>query len=86
MRIGAQLYTVNKFTQTESDFDSTVKKVADMGYDSVQAWPAAGMTAQDLQNMLSDLGLENCSSGGSFDNFIKGNGFKEAVESAGFSA
>ena len=36
MKIGAQLYTVREFTQTTQDFASTIKKVAAMGYDSVQ--------------------------------------------------
>ena len=36
MKIGAQLYTVRAFTQTEKDFAETIKKVADIGYQYVQ--------------------------------------------------
>jgi len=36
MKIGAQLYTVRDFTQTSQDFANTIKKIAEMGYESVQ--------------------------------------------------
>ena len=36
MVIGAQLYTVREFTQTEKDFEQTIKKIADIGYRYVQ--------------------------------------------------
>lgn len=36
MIVGAQLYTVTKFCQTTEDLAETLKKVADMGYRSVQ--------------------------------------------------
>jgi len=36
MQIGAQLYTVHEHTKTLEDFSSTLKKVADIGYKTVQ--------------------------------------------------
>ncbi|MBQ9986087.1 MAG: sugar phosphate isomerase/epimerase [Oscillospiraceae bacterium] len=36
MQIGAQLYTVHEHTKTLEDFSATLKKVADIGYKSVQ--------------------------------------------------
>ena len=36
MKTGAQLYTVRAYTQTERDFSRTVKKIAEMGYTTVQ--------------------------------------------------
>jgi len=36
MKIGAQLYTARDFTQTSKDFAETIKKVAAMGYKTVQ--------------------------------------------------
>lgn len=36
MKTGAQLYTVRAYTQTERDFAYTVKKIAEMGYRTVQ--------------------------------------------------
>ena len=36
MKLGAQLYTVRDFTKTTDDFAETLKKVADIGYRTVQ--------------------------------------------------
>lgn len=36
MNIGAQLYTVREFCKTLDDFALTLKKVADIGYRTVQ--------------------------------------------------
>jgi len=36
MKIGAQLYTVREFTQTSKDFANTIKKIAKIGYETVQ--------------------------------------------------
>jgi len=36
LKLGAQLYTVRKYTQTENDFADTMKKIADIGYKYVQ--------------------------------------------------
>ena len=36
MKTGAQLYTVRAYTQKERDFECTVKKIAQMGYKTVQ--------------------------------------------------
>lgn len=35
MRTGAQAYTVRAYTQNEKDFSFTMKKIADMGYQTV---------------------------------------------------
>lgn len=36
MKTGAQLYTVRAYTQNERDFACTIKKIADMGYRTIQ--------------------------------------------------
>ena len=36
MKIGAQLFTVRDFTKTLDDFAETLKKIADIGYTTVQ--------------------------------------------------
>jgi len=36
MELGAQLYTVRDFIQNEKDFHRTIKKIADIGYKTVQ--------------------------------------------------
>ena len=58
MKIGAQLYTVTKFCQTTDDIAETLKKVADIGYTSVQL---SGMGAYEPEWMVEQLkknGLE----------------------------
>ena len=36
MKTGAQLYTVRLFTQTAPDFRETMRRVAEIGYETVQ--------------------------------------------------
>ena len=36
MKIGAQLYTVREFCKTKEDLGETLKKIADIGYQTVQ--------------------------------------------------
>ena len=57
MRIGAQLYTVREFCATLEDFAETIKKVADIGYTTVQVsgtcpYPAEWLKEQLRKNSL----------------------------------
>ena len=54
MVIGAQLYTVTKFCQNLDDLSETLKKVADMGYTSVQL---SGVCEYDPKWMKEQLDL-----------------------------
>lgn len=62
MQIGAQLYTVRDFCKTPEDFAQTLKKVADIGYKTVQVsgtcdfdaqWLADQLKANDLKCVLT---------------------------------
>ncbi len=57
MIIGAQLYTLHEFTKTLDDFAETLKKVADIGYTSVQVSATCGYTAEWLADQLKQNGL-----------------------------
>lgn len=59
MKTGAQLFTVRTFTQTVSDFDITMKKIADIGYKTVQL-SAIGrdVTPQIAKEICDKYGLE----------------------------
>lgn len=59
MKIGAQLYTVRMFTQTVSDFEKTIKRVADIGYRTVQL-SAIGkeVTPQIAREICDKYGME----------------------------
>lgn len=52
MIVGAQLYTVTKFCQTQEGLAETLKKVADMGYTTVQL---SGVCEYDPQWMKAEL-------------------------------
>lgn len=55
---GAQLYTVRAFTQTESDFTETIRKVAEMGYKYVQiSAVGAAVTAQFAAEVCASQGV-----------------------------
>ena len=57
MEIGAQLYTVRAFTQTLADFSLTLRKVADMGYRTVQVSATCPYPAEWLREELGKNGL-----------------------------
>lgn len=57
MKIGAQLYTVYNHIQTLDDFSETLKKVADIGYTSVQVSGACAFEPQWLKEQLDKNSL-----------------------------
>jgi len=58
MRIGAQLYTVHDFCQTLDDFENTLKKVADIGYEIVQVSGTCPYEGEWLKEKLDKYGLK----------------------------
>ncbi len=58
MRIGAQLYTVREFMQDLDGFSETLKKVADIGYKTVQVSGSCPFSAEWLRGELKKTGLE----------------------------
>ena len=57
MIIGAQLYTVRNFTKNLDDFAETLKKVADIGYTTVQVSGTCPFEAEWLRDRLRENGL-----------------------------
>ena len=53
MQIGAQLYTVHKHTTTLEDFSATLRKVADIGYKSVQVSGTCAYEPEWLRDELA---------------------------------
>ena len=53
MTIGAQLYTVRDFTQTEKDFDESIRKIKKIGYTCVQV-SAIGKFAPERVKEICD--------------------------------
>jgi len=83
MNKGVQAFTVRDFLGSPAECRESYKKIADMGYTSIQAWASGGMTAQETQETLAELGLVNCSSGGNFEEMLKDSAaIKKAVKDA----
>ncbi len=57
MRIGAQLFSLRDFCKTTDDFSETLKKVADIGYTSVQVSGTCEYEADWLAEKLKENGL-----------------------------
>ena len=57
MLLGAQLYTVREFTKTLPDLVQTLKKVAAIGYKSVQVSGIGPIDAKDVAAAVKDSGL-----------------------------
>jgi sugar phosphate isomerase/epimerase len=58
MKLGAQLYTVRDFTKNLDDFAETLKKVADIGYTTVQVSGTCAFEADWLKEQLDKNGLQ----------------------------
>lgn len=57
MHLGAQLYTVRQHTQTLDDLAVTLKKVAEMGYTSVQVSGTCPYEPEWMRDQLQENGL-----------------------------
>ena len=58
MKIGVQLYTVRNSTQTLDDFSLALRRVADMGYRTIQVSGTCAFEAEWLRDELKKNGLE----------------------------
>lgn len=59
LKLGAQLYTLREFTQTENDFAGTIKRVADIGYKYVQvSGISANISAHFIKEVTEDCGIK----------------------------
>lgn len=57
MEIGAQLYTVREYTKTPETLAETLKKVADIGYRTVQLSATCPFDAEWMRDLLKKNGL-----------------------------
>ncbi|HOA84608.1 MAG: sugar phosphate isomerase/epimerase [Clostridiales bacterium] len=57
MKIGAQLYTVREYCQTTEGFAETLKKIADIGYTTVQVSGTCKYEPEWLAEQLKQTGL-----------------------------
>lgn len=57
MLLGAQLYTIRQFTQSEQDFARSMEKVAAIGYKTVQISAIGPIPAKTVKKICDDNGL-----------------------------
>ena len=60
MRIGTQLYTVRNFTQTETEFAETIKKIAGMGMTGIQLSAVGAIGPAAVKQICDENGIEIC--------------------------
>lgn len=58
MKTGAQLYTVRDYTKTKEDLSETLRKVADIGYQTVQLSATCRFEAEWMAERLRETGLQ----------------------------
>ncbi|SDE36696.1 Sugar phosphate isomerase/epimerase [Paenibacillus sp. UNCCL117] len=56
MGIGVQLYTLRN--ETAADFEGTLRKVAELGYEGVEFAGYGGLSAEDMKALLQELNLK----------------------------
>lgn len=56
MKIGLQLYTLRDVMA--ADFNGTLRQVAEMGYEGVEFAGYGGASAEDMRDLLKELGIE----------------------------
>ncbi len=70
MVLAAQLYTLRDFLKTPEDIKVSLKKVAEMGYSSVQVSGLGPIEPSKLMDMTTELGLSICATHIPYQRFI----------------
>ncbi|GHV72011.1 hypothetical protein AGMMS49928_26890 [Spirochaetia bacterium] len=67
MKKGFQQFTVRDLLKDKDEMISVLKQVKSLGYESIQGYTMPFITLPEYKQILGDIGLESCSSGGSFE-------------------
>ena len=78
MKIGAQLYTLRDFCKTPEDIHASLKKVADIGYETVQMSGIGKIDPAEFKKYCDEYGLEISLTHVSFDRMV--NDFDQLIE------
>ncbi len=84
MRKGVQVYTVRQYIGTQEDYEASMRKIREIGYESVQTF---GWKCSDEENraFLNDLGLKQESVGGDYEKMLNDpEALKKAIHDAHF--
>jgi len=58
MKLGAQLYTIRDYCQNEKDFSNSMKRVAEIGYKTIQISAIGDIPADIVKKICDSYGLE----------------------------
>lgn len=61
MKRGATIFTVRDYANDKKQYEDTLKKIKEIGYDSVQCGTPPFMGESEFKAMLDEAGLETCS-------------------------
>lgn len=84
MRKGVQIYTVRDHIGTQAEYETALRKIAAIGYDSVQTY---GWKCPDIEHkaLLKELGLTSESVGGDYEEMLNNpEALKKAIDLAHF--
>ncbi len=71
MTLAAQLYTIRDHTQTTDDFATSMKKISDIGYTTVQVSAIGGdIPHEDVKQICDDSGLKICNTHIAYDTLL----------------
>ena len=65
--LGAQLYTVRAFTQTPEDIERTLRKIKEIGFNTIQISGFGYIEPQRLADLVRELELDVCVTHTPFD-------------------
>jgi len=84
MRKGVQIYTVRDFIGTKEGYIDSLKKIKEIGYDSVQTYGNV-LSRDEHKQIFADLGLHFESVNGDFETMLKDpEALKQAIDDAHF--
>lgn len=70
MKIAAQLYTIREFTKTPEDIKISLKKIRDIGYDTIQVSAFGPIAPELLKQYCDEYGLQICVTHTPFDRIV----------------
>ena len=70
MKLGAQLYSVRKYTQNEKDYRLTFKTIKEIGYENVQVSGGFAIDPQKLADLSREFDLPIVCTHSSFDRIV----------------
>jgi sugar phosphate isomerase/epimerase len=83
MKKGVQAFTVRDYFGDKETCRETIRKIAEIGYDSIQWGAPKCMTVQETVDLLKEFNITNCSGGASYDALLGGGkAITEAAETA----